>query len=75
MAQKGGLSSWDMWSSIAKDNYLIVILHWLDENQVMQTIVWGTMAFNGHHVKRSISKAMFNLLSKLGMFACAELIE
>ena len=65
----------DMWSSVGNDQYLTVILHWLDEEWDMQTIILGTMEFNVRHTKHNISKAMLKVRSKFVTFPRAELIE
>ena len=53
----------EMWSSVANDQYLTVILHWLDEKWDMQTIILGTMEFNVRHTKHNISKVMLKVRS------------
>ena len=58
----------NMWPSVANDQYLTVILHWLDEKWDMQTIILGTMEFNGRQTKHNISKAMLKVRSKFGIF-------
>ena len=65
----------NMWSSVANNQYLIIILHWLDEKWDMQTIILGTMEFNVQHTKHNISKAMLKLRHKFDRFPRPELIE
>ena len=45
-AQINVLFTCDIWSLVPNDQYLNVILHWLDEKWDMQTRILGKMAFN-----------------------------